>query len=186
VIEHLFSHFVSRKIERRVDDWVAAGQRTEAIEALDGTACHLTFGFRYRLQNLLSCFGFGTAFLAFCWFQFAAPQAEFWLTFAYFGFVFPVFLLSAFLALSATRITLSTEGIVVRRFGMDSPPVKWSEVGEVYRSSVTPAIVFVTKDRRRVRISTQLDGVQAIPEYLQYVTPDVIHRSIVEWLMNLP
>jgi hypothetical protein len=188
VIEHLFSHIVARKIERRVDDWVAAGQTTDAMLAPDGTACHQAFGFRYRLQNLLVCFVFGTVFFVFSWYHFTAQRAEFWLVVAYIGFVFPVFLLSAILALGActTRVTLSTEGIGVRCFGIDSTRVNWSQISEVYRSSVTPAIVLMTNDRRRIRISTQLNGVRALAEYLQHVRPGVVHRSVVDWMINLP
>src|SRR5262249_36562049 len=122
-----------------------------------------------------------------CWYYLTTPKADFWLVCGYLGFILPVFLLSAFHALSVctTRVTLATQGMVVRRFGVSSTPVPWSEVCEVYRSAVTPAIVFVTRDRRRVCISTHLDGVQAIREYLPRVAPGVVHRSVTEWLVRL-
>jgi hypothetical protein len=187
VIEHLFSHVLARKIDRRLEDWVAAGLRPEPTLAPDRKGCQLAFGWRYRLQSVLVCFGFGIVMLAFCWYYFTAQQPDFWLVVAYVGFVLPVFVLSVFLALGActTRVALSTGGIVVRRFGRDSPPIQWCEISEVYRSPVTPAIVFVTRERRRVRISTQLNGMGALPEYLQLVPLGVVHRSIVEWMINL-
>jgi hypothetical protein len=169
VIEHLFSHFVSGRVHRRVDEWVAAGQRIGAIHVLDGATCQLTFGFRYRLLTVLVSLVFGIFFCLFCWSYLTAPQPDFWLSIAYFGFVLPVFLLSVILAGSActTRVNLSFEGIVVRRFGMESARAKWCDIAQVYRSRVTPNIVFVTSDHHRLRISTQLDGLEAIPEYLK-------------------
>lgn len=188
MIEHIFGHLIARKVERRLDDWVAAGQRTEPIRALADTTCQLAFGFRYRLQLLLVCSVFATALAGFCWYWLVVEQADIWLAFAYFGLLLPAFLLSGVLAVGActTRLTLSARGIDLRRFGMASKPISWSDVSALYRSPVTPAIVVVTRDHRRLRISTHLDGVRALPGYLARAKPGVVHRSVVDWMIALP
>jgi hypothetical protein len=138
VIEHFISHLLAQKAEA----WVAAGQHRDPIRALDGNLAHLMFSFRYRLQAVLVCFTFGVAFGLFCWFWWTTPGGDFWLEVGYFGFMLPLFLVSGVLAASAltTRVTLSPDGFVVRRFGMDSAPIQWFDIGEVRWSTVTPTV----------------------------------------------
>jgi hypothetical protein len=188
VIEHVVSHVLARHVERHVEAWVAAGQRMGTTPAPNGQGCVLTFGWRHRLRSALVCCVFGTAFLAFCWWHDSTPKADPRLAVAGFGFILPVFALSVFHALhvGTTRVVLSTDGLVLRRFAMGPLAVAWVEVAEVYRSSVTPAIVLKTRDRRCIRLSTQLSGVGALPEYLQRVPLGAPHRSLVDWVLHLP
>src|SRR5262249_40761919 len=83
VIEHVFSHVLSRKVDRHLEAWVAAGQWTGALRTPDGQRCHLAFGWRYRLQSVLVCCAFGIACLAFGWYDSTAQQTDFWLVIAY-------------------------------------------------------------------------------------------------------
>lgn len=185
---HLISHLISQKTEHWVQNWVEAGQRTDPIQEYDPSVCYLSFGFRYRLQNLITCFIFtavSTNFFPALWNDL---HFDLWLVLIYSGIILPIAIVSLVLALSAltTRITLMEEGFVIRRFGIESKLIEWSEISKVYRSHVTSAIVFLTNDRRRIYISTQLDGIEAILAYLRHVFDRVDHHSIMNWIMSMP
>ena len=184
MIEHVLSHLVSRKIERGVDRWVQAGRNNAPIA--DGERCVLQFGRRHRVQSVLAAalFVVVCAFGAWCH-VFLAPF-DFWLVLAYVGFVFPVCLLTVGCAAHdlTLRVWLTRTGLVLQRFGLTVAEIKWDDVTSVRRSPIRPSIIIDTHSGRRVRVSTQLDGLDALAELLSATPPPSRDRSIVTWMIE--
>lgn len=184
----MLDHFLSRAIERRIGRWVAAGQRSEPIPSADGSGYSLTFGLRYRLRIVAVSLLLGFFSLLVAWCHFSVEALDAWFILLYVGILLPAFLLSATLALAAhtTSIIVSADRIAIRRLGFDSAPVDWSDVASAYRSPVTPSIVLVLKNGRRVRLSTELDGLGALAAAFAQLAPGTADRSLIHWMMTMP
>jgi hypothetical protein len=186
MIEHFLSWWLSRKVEKRVDGWVNSGQQPDRAIALDGQRVRMTFGLRYRLQMIITCIGFGSVFGFACWLRAVAPAQDNWSALLCFGFLGPLFLFSALLALYSltARVIISAQSLVVRAFFVDYASTDWDNVRSVYRSPVHASIVLVTSSGRRIRISTKLDGLDAMIDPLGRLKAGTIDRSIADWIVS--
>jgi hypothetical protein len=186
MLEHLLSHLLSRKIENRLDRWMNSGRRPDPVVALDGQRFRMAFGFRYRFRSVMTCLGFGGVFALGCWVQLAAPDGSVWFPLMCFGFLGPMSLLSAALAVHSVtaEVMISPQGFTLRSCFVNYATVDWDDIRSAYRSSVHPSLVFVTSSGRRVRISTKLDGLHAMIASLGRLRRGVADSSIVEWMIS--
>jgi hypothetical protein len=184
MIEHLFSHFMGRKVESRIDDWVAAGRQSAPIA--NGGDHVLTFGRRVRIQILVVSIGMVGICCFAAWVHLAVERLGFWLLMGYLGVIAPAALISLILTIDVhtTRVELSESGLKFYRFGFILAELDWDSVTAVRRSQLTPSIIIETSAGRRVRVSTQLDGLQALAESLLRTSRPACDVSIVDWMID--
>ena len=104
----------------------------------------------------------------------------------YLGMICPAALLITIVAIDmyTTRVELSESGLKFCRFGFVTAEFDWDTVTFVRRSPITPAIIIETSAPRRVRVSTQLDGLQALADSLTRTPPGTCDISIVNWMIR--
>lgn len=177
------AHFISKLLAQ----WVAAGRKNSPIPSANGTEYFLFYGFRYQVQILIVCLIF-TVFLTRLGLA-ELPQKK--AAFRSVIFILSVLALATILSYSlaiavyTTRIKLTQEGIVFRRFGIDSWILSWQEVTSVSRSPISSSIVFETLHGRKLKISTELNGLQAFVFYWQLLAENSLDQSFIAWMMSL-
>ena len=76
-----------------------------------------------------------------------------------------VFLIVSVLYLYAIyyyRLTITHDGVGMRRWLLSYKYVRWQDVQKIYYSGVNKSLVIVDKDRQRVRIDRYIDGADAL------------------------
>ncbi len=184
VIEHFVSHLLSRKVDRRVDKWVAAGKQNAPLA--EGETYILRFGLRHRIQALFVCTAFTVVCAIVVWCHFFVEPLGLGLVLGFLGLILPAALLSIGCAIHAftNRIVLSRNGLVLHRFGFTAADVAWGSVTSVRRSAVTPSIIIDTRFGKRVRVSTQMDGLCGLAELLSETPPESRDISVVNWMIE--
>jgi hypothetical protein len=186
MIQHLLSHWLSRKVEKRVDGWVNSGQQPDRAVAMDGERVRMAFSLRYRLHMIALCIGFGSVFALTCWLCAVAPGKDIGAASLCLGILGLLFLFSAMLALHSltAQVIISPQRLIVRAFFIDYASTDWDNVRSAYRSPVHASIVLVTSSGRRIRISTKLDGLHAMIAPLGRLKAGSIDRSIADWIIS--
>jgi len=60
------------------------------------------------------------------------------------------------------RLTITHDGVGMRRWLLSYQYVRWQDVQKIYYSGVNKSLVIVDKDRQRVRIDRYIDGADAL------------------------
>ena len=60
------------------------------------------------------------------------------------------------------RLTITLDGVGMRRWPLSYQYVRWQDVQKIYYSGVNKSLVIVDKDRQRVRIDRYIDGTDAL------------------------
>ena len=60
------------------------------------------------------------------------------------------------------RLTITHDGVGMRRWLLTYQYVRWQDVQKIYYSGVNKSLVIVDKDRQRVRIDRYIDGADAL------------------------
>ena len=118
--------------------------------------------------------------------HFAVQPLPLWVSVGYLGLIFPASLLSLACAIHAftTRVELTDTGLVSHGFGFVAAEINWDSVTSVRRSPLTPSIVIDTQSGKRIRVSTQLNGLIALARILSRTLPASCDNSIVNWMVE--
>ncbi len=184
MIEHVISHLISRKVEQRVDRWLDAGRKSLPIP--DGDSFTLHFGTRYRVHTIVCAVIFVTFTLLAAWCHFFSEPLGFWLGLAYVALILPMTVVSICNALHALthRVEVSHDGFSVRRVLLSDVNVPWKSVTSIRWRRLTSTILVDTDRSKRVRISTDLDGMYAFAELMSESPPGTRDKSVVDWVLE--
>lgn len=151
-----------------IERWIARGRALDAAWDEEGVRRVMRYGVRYRVRGVIGCAIFGLACLAAVAVEIAGMPLGFWVRLAYACFVFPVFLVSVFHAVSVclTSVVLSDAGVAICTGFVAVQRLEWSSVSSVRHSSLGSNFVIEGVDGTRLRIPTQMDGVRTLCDFL--------------------
>ena len=169
----VFAHAVNHRVER----WVAQGIALDAER--DGDRWIMRFGRRWRIRSVFNCAVFGGICSGALAMELAGVPLGFWLRLGYATFMFPVLLLCVhdLIRSFSTSVVLCDASITVSSWPLNIRCLDWSHVSSV-RYSKFRGLVLESADGRRVRVSTGMNGLRTLADFLIRVKPSLIHPSV--------